>query len=78
MSEKVETMPDKALLTGAVEQISCEECFENYLFHMKNKNHEFTIGLIDILNCVKFAEEQGALPEIPGDWWIEVKSHYRL
>lgn len=33
---------------------------EEYLFFLlKNESNEFTIGLGDILECLKFAEEQG-------------------
>jgi len=39
---------------------------EEYLFFLlKNKTNEFTIGLGDILECLKFAEEQGEVPELP-------------
>ena len=37
---------------------------EEYLFFLlKNGLNEFTIGLGDILECLKFAEEQGEVPE---------------
>ena len=43
---------------------------EEYLFFLlKNETNEFTIGLGDILECLKFAEEQGEVPELPQEWW---------
>lgn len=78
MSKNQNTIPEKAELTEDVEHIICDNCFEEYLFRLKDSVHEFTIGLIDILNCLQFAEEQGAVPELPPEWWIDVKSHFGM
>lgn len=75
MKEKNQ-IPEKADLTGNVTQMLCNNCFEDYLFALKDKNHEFTIGLIDILRCLKFAENECAVPKISPDWWISVTEHF--
>ena len=72
------TIPEQARLTYDVEKSTCENCFESLLFHLKDSTHEFTIGLIDVLKCIKFAEEEGSLPELPPEWWIDVKNHYQM
>ena len=42
---------------------------EEYLFFLlKNETSEFTIGLGDILECLKFAEEQ--------EWWWKLSEVY--
>ena len=50
---------------------------EEYLFFLlKNETNEFTIGLGDILECLKFAEEQGEVPELPQEWWWKMSEVY--
>lgn len=50
---------------------------EEYLFFLlKNKSNKFTIGLGDVLECLKFAEEQGKVPELPEDWWYKMSTIY--
>lgn len=80
MSKKLSnpTIPPKSELTGDVEKILCTECRESYLFSLRNKDHEFSIGLTDVLRCLRFAEEQGAVPPISGQWWIDVIDHYQI
>lgn len=70
-------IPDRAELTDDVQQMMCDNCFEEYLFKLKDKNHEFVIGLTDVLKCIEFAESEGAVPELPAEWWLSVKRHFR-
>ena len=76
MLKHEKTIPEQAELTEKVDQINCSNCFEEYLFHLKDSHHDFTIGLIDILRCLKFAEENGAVPELPTDWWLSVDRRF--
>ena len=69
-------MPEKAELTGEAEKIHCDNCSEEYLFHLKDTVHEFSIGLINILECLHFAEEHEAVPHLPPDWWIRVENKF--
>lgn len=73
---KRNSIPEKAELMNNVDKIVCDNCFEKYLFHLKNKNGEFTVGLTDILRCLKFAEKEGAVPSIPPKWWLDVENHF--
>lgn len=70
------TVPDKAELTEKVAPMLCESCSEKYLFHLKNKSGEFSVGLIDVLKCLAFAEREGAVPPISEEWWLAVQRHY--
>lgn len=54
----------------------CEECLEDYYFTMRDRYHEFNIGLGPILNCLKIAQEQGAVPTIDSEWWVKVVNRY--
>ncbi len=78
MLENQNTISEQAELTGEVEKIVCDNCFEEYLFALKDNTHEFSIGLISILQCLAFAENEGAVPELPSEWWLEVKNHFQI
>lgn len=69
-------IPERAELTGEVENIHCDNCNEEFLFYLKDNVHEFSIGLIDILECLLFAEEQGAIPPISPEWWLQIERRH--
>lgn len=54
----------------------CEACQEDYIFAMKDKYHEFSIGLRTILDCLELAEQEGAVPKLSEEWWIQVQNRY--
>lgn len=60
------------------ERLSCENCFESTVFLMKDKNHEFSVGLSTILKCIEFAIQQGELPKLPDSWCDAVASRYSI
>lgn len=45
-------------------------------FVMKDSLHEFTICLKDILECLKFAEEQFEIQPLPESFWFNVYNRY--
>ena len=49
---------------------------EDYIFAMKDKYHEFSIGLRTILDCLELAEQEGAVPKLSEEWWIQVQNRY--
>ena len=51
---------------GIKDHTDCQECGEDYLFLMKDKDHEFSIGLRTILSCLAIAEKEEAVPKLPG------------
>lgn len=66
----------RAELTGDVFEPMDGEGKDSILFLLKDSFHSFTIGLSDILECLKFAEEKGEVPELPADWWSKVQDYY--
>lgn len=62
----------------AAEKVCCENCFENVVFLLKDKNHEFSMGLSEILKCLKFAETEGEIPPIPPSWWLDVDERFHI
>ena len=49
---------------------------EKIYFLLQCKENEFTIGLGDLLECLKFAEEKGEVPALPCDWWADMMTIY--
>ena len=56
----------------------CDSCSNHLLFAMRDYHHEFTLGITTLLECLMAAEDQGAVPVLPNDWWNAVISHYKL
>lgn len=71
-------MPEKAEIMEDVTHVVDDNIEEVLLFHLRDSNHEFMIGLFDILECIEFAENSGFLPKIPLQWWLDVKTQYNL
>lgn len=46
-------------------------------FEMKDEYHTFQIGLRDLLECLKFAEDIGELPP-HNAWWFKVMDRYDI
>ena len=71
--------PDLARLTRRqiIDHTDCDDCTEDYVFLMRQDNREFGIGLTTLLACLAFAEREGAVPELPADWWIKVRNQYQ-
>lgn len=74
----MKSIENEAKLTDneIVDHTDCEECTEDYFFQMKDKDHEFCIGLRTILECLSFAELEGAVPKLPADWWLKIQRRY--
>ena len=71
--------PDLARLARRriIDHMDCDDCTEDYVFLMRQGDREFDIGLTTLLACLAFAEREGAVPELPADWWMEINRRYR-
>ena len=71
--------PDLARLARRriIDHMDCDDCTEDYVFLMCQGDREFGIGLTTVLACLAFAEREGAVPELPADWWIRVANRYQ-
>ena len=66
---------------GIMDHSDCEDCVEDWTFLMRQGRREFPLGLRTVLACLAFAEREGAVPELPADWWVNmflVKSVFRV
>ena len=71
--------PDLARLARRriIDHMDCDDCTEGYVFLMRQDDREFGIGLTTVLAALAFAEREGAVPELPADWWIKVRNQYQ-
>lgn len=67
-----------AELTDEVYKINTDYCYEKLIFCLQDEIGRFSIGLIDILKCLYFADEKGVIPTIKGDWWSSVLCSFQL
>ena len=56
----------------------CDSCSNHLLFAMRDNHHEFTLGITTLLECLRAAADQGAVPPLPDGWWNTVQNHYKL
>lgn len=56
------------------EYICCDKCFEQLVFLLKDKQHEFSMGLTTVLQCLDFAIRSGNLPKLPESWISDVEA----
>lgn len=62
--------------SGQVEGIDhtlCPACEETMVFAMRDKYHEFSIGLSTVLECLRAAEAEGYVPPLPAEWWFAIQ-----
>lgn len=60
------------------ETMYCENCCEKAVFLLKDKDHEFSMGLTTVLQCIEFAIRSGALPKLPMSWCADVGDAYDI
>lgn len=53
----------------------CDSCLEELVFAMKDKHHEFSLGLSTVLHCLSIAEREGYVPKLPPEWWWDVRQY---
>lgn len=57
-------------------EILCPHCDEALVFAMKDREHEFSLGLSSILECMVIAEHMGYIPPFSGNWWVSLERRY--
>ena len=60
---------------AAVEN-DCERCGDPLIFAMQDRQHQFSLGLVTVLQCLRVAEQEGFVPALPPEWWWAVESRY--
>ena len=60
------------------ETAECENCCEELVFAMRDKYHEFSLGLSVVLHCLAVAEKEGYVPKLPMEWWDTLRKYEAL
>lgn len=59
------------------ERVVCDNCFEHMVFMLRdNQQHEFSVGLSTILECLTYAIGTEDLPKLPLSWLDAVDHVY--
>ncbi|MGC3412536.1 hypothetical protein ACPTII_32395 [Pseudomonas aeruginosa] len=53
-------------------------CHDELIFALQDKHHVLSLGLSTLLQCLRMAEHEGAVPELPEGWWSRMANRYRL
>ena len=48
------------------------------VFALQDRYHQFSMELSTILQCLRMAEQEGGVPRLPSDWWIQVARRYAI
>ncbi len=75
MDNRKEIFSNRAEVKDAEETL-CESCCERVVFHLKDKDHEFSMGLSTVWQCLAFAVKNGDLPKLPRRWVSMVDDIY--
>jgi hypothetical protein len=51
---------------------------ETLVFALQDRHHAFSLDLETVLQCLRFAEAEGAIPELPTAWWKKVTNRYKI
>lgn len=70
--QKAEAFQNRSELVKSKRKETTACCDDLIVFIMKDKHHEFSLDLKTLLDCLRYAEEQGAVPELPDGWWLQV------
>lgn len=54
----------------------CPNCDGDLIFALRDRHHAFSLDLPTILQCLHMAEAEGAVPELPPEWWGAVRTRY--
>lgn len=76
MTKKTQAFLNRAQVQASLVPEPTASCDEPVVFLLKDKYHEFSLDMKTLLTCLRFAEEQGAIPELPGEWWLSMNSRY--
>lgn len=80
MKKKItkEGMNEAKLNSPEPQKTVCDRCDNSLMFLMKDNYHEFFIGIVTILDCLKKAEDAREVPELPFDWWAKISRRYGI
>ncbi len=68
-----EVIENRAMLQQEdAKKISCPTCDETLVFGMRDSQHDFSLGLLTVLECIAIAEKHEQVPPISQKWWDQI------
>lgn len=72
-------LDNRAQLEGSPPTHTGAECCNQHLvFALQDRHHQFSLGLETVLQCLRAAEREGAVPELPAYWWSALASRFNI
>ena len=69
--------PAELVCDKSEEKVS-ECCDIQMVFALQDRYHQFSLPLETVLSCLRMAEGEGGVPELPPEWWSQVINRYNL
>jgi hypothetical protein len=63
---------------GGARLPQCAEQEPDLIFALKQGETEFSVNLKTLVDCLQIAEQQGYLPTIDTEWWLNVYKRYGI
>lgn len=57
-------------------ETGAECCNQHLVFALQDKHHRFSLGLETVLQCLRAAEQEGAVPALPDAWWLAIANRF--
>ena len=76
--EQKEIFENRVTYQNKATENQCPNCDEPLVFALKDKYHEFSMGLSTVLQLLLVAEEQGYVPKLPDEWVIQVLNDFYI
>jgi hypothetical protein len=51
---------------------------DDLVFALRDSHHTFSMDIATVLQCLQFAEQEGAIPQLPDDWWTAIGRRYKI
>ena len=76
--EDMHILDNQANVVGQHTFENCACCDEQLYFALRDNYHSFSVSISTLLECLKFAENEGVIPPIDASWWIDVINQFGL
>ena len=61
---------------GSFAENDCDHCGLSLVFALRGGEVEFSLNLATVLRCLRIAEDEACVPELPDGWWDQMESRY--
>ena len=76
--EQKEIFENRVTYQNKATENQCPNCDEPLVFALKDKYHEFSMGLSTVLQLLLVAEKEGYVPKLPDEWVIQVLNDFYI